>query len=336
MELFARKTNHKGIEAVELAAHGYYAVVAPTLGSNILRFRDNTRDIEVFRYSDGTSISEIMNAPEIWGLPTLYLPNRLDKGLLRTSDGLYRFPVNEERFGNHLHGFIHKRAYKVKEMGTEDGKAYVENELTFDENDFFYNCFPLKFKVRIRVELSERGLTHTVTMTNLSKKMLPLSFATHTTINAPFVSGGQQENITLQVPACEHILFNKKRWLPNGKRSKLSDYDKQYLEGTMCPVLKDICNDMYSGGTVKLDGKDFRGTVMTDTATGKKICNEVDEKYRFWIVWNHNGFMNYFCPEPMTAQVNAPNLDMPAEESGYEELAPKESYTLTQRFFTMG
>ncbi len=34
----------------------------------------------------------------------------------------------------------------------------------------------------------------------------------------------------------------------------------------------------------------------------------------------------------MTAQVNAPNLDMPAELSGYEELAPGKTYTATQRF----
>ncbi|MGN0664947.1 MAG: aldose 1-epimerase [Huintestinicola sp.] len=335
MESFAGKVLHKGIEAVELRYGRYYAVVAPTMGSNVLRFRDDENNIEVFRYSDDTPISEIMNSPEIWGLPTLYLPNRLDGGVLRTSDGLYNFPVNETRFGNHLHGFIHKRAYKAVEMGSDDKSAYVVNEYTYDEKDYFFNCFPLKFKVQIKIELAENGLTHTVTIKNLSRKMLPLSIATHTTINAPFVAGAKQEDITLQVPAGEHLLFNKRRWLPNGKKSKLNDYDKEYLNGTMCPVLKNICNDMYTGTTVKLDGKDFRGTVMTDKASGKRLCNEVDEHYKFWIVWNHEGFMNYFCPEPMTAQVNAPNLDIPAEESGYEELAPKKSYTLTQRFFTI-
>ena len=37
----------------------------------------------------------------------------------------------------------------------------------------------------------------------------------------------------------------------------------------------------------------------------------------------------------MTAQVNAANLDMPAELSGYTELAPGETYSVSQRFFTM-
>lgn len=330
---YARKAIHKGAEVTELSAAGYYAAVAHGLGSNVLRFRDEKRGMEIFRYNGSVSMGEIMNAPEIWGLPTLFLPNRFEKGIIKTSDAVYRFPVNEERFGNHLHGFIQKRAYTVKEMAADRKKAYVVNEYVYDEHDFFFNCFPVKFTVQIRIELSDKGLAHTVTLVNNSDKMLPVSIATHTTINAPFVDGGLQENIRLSVPVKERILFNKTKWLPTGKRAKLTDYDKKYLDGA-CPVLRDICNDMYTGGELTLEGKPFRGTVMTDTASGKTICNEVDEHYKFWIIWNHEGFMNYFCPEPMTAQVNAPNLDMPAEESGYEELAPGKTYTASQRFFT--
>lgn len=331
----ASKMEHKGIEAVELSYDGYYAIVAPTIGTNVLRFRDNNKGMEIFRYSDEVTIGEILNAPEIWGLPTLYLPNRFDGGLLRTSDAIYQLPVNEDRFKNHLHGFIQKRAYKIKEMGADENHAFVTTTFTFDENDYFYNCFPIKFTVEITIDLSKDGLRHTISLINKSKKMMPISICTHTTINAPFVDGGKQENILLQVPCEKKILFNKKRWLPTGKTRKLNDWDNEYKNGTKCPVLQDICNDMYTAGTIKLDDNDFYGTVMTDTESGKRICNEVDEKYKFWIVWNHEGFMNYFCPEPMTAQVNAPNLEMSAEQSGYTEIKPKQSYTVSQRFFTL-
>ncbi len=336
-KLRAEKIIHKGTRAVELAAGEYRAVVAPSLGTQVLRFRDEKRGIEVFRYRDDVSIAEILGAQEIWGLPTLYLPNRLDGGFLKTSDGEYRLPVNEGKFGNHLHGFMHKRAHKIKDMGVKDGKAYVTTEYTFDENDIIYqNCFPLKFTVEITIELSKDGLRHTASITNLSEKMLPVSFATHTTINAPFVDGAKQENIRLQVPAVKKLQFNKKRWLPNGRQVSLNDWDTEYVNGTKCPVLQDICNDMYTAGTVTVDGKPFHGVIMTDTASGKQILNETDEKYKFWIIWNDKGFKNYFCPEPMTAQVNAPNLDMPREKSGYEEIAPGETYSVSQRFFTRG
>lgn len=333
-ECYAKKVIHKGIEAVELCCGGYYAVVAPTMGSSVLRFRDNSKGMEIFRYSDDVPIEEIMNAPEIWGLPTLYLPNRHDNGVLRTSDAVYHLPVNEERFKNHLHGFMHKRAHKIKAMGAENGKAFITTVFKYDENDYFFNCFPIKFTAEITIEVSDEGLRHTITLTNNSKVRMPISVATHTTINAPFVDGAKQEDIRLQVPCEKKLVFNKRRWLPNGKTANLKEWDMEYKNGTMCPVLKDICNDMYIGGTVKLNGEDFHGCVMTDTASGKKICYEVDDNYKFWIIWNHEGFKNYFCPEPMTAQVNAANLDMPAEKSGYCELKPHQKYTASQRFFT--
>lgn len=332
-ELYARKANHKGIEAVELAAGGYYAVVAPQIGSSVLRLRDNEKGMEIFRYRDDVSIAEILNSTEVWGLPTLYLPNRFDGGLLKTSDGEYHLPVNEGKFGNHLHGFLQKRVHKIKALAAEDGKAYITTEYVYDENDFFFACFPVKFTAEITIELSDNGMRHTIALTNNSDKMLPISIATHTTINAPFVDGGRQEDIRLQVPAVKRINFNKRRWLPDGTQSELDKHDREYLSGRV-PVLKNICNEMYVGGTLKLDGEDFHGCIMTDTASGKRLCYEVDDKYKFWIVWNDKGFKNYFCPEPMTAQVNAPNLDMPGEESGYEEIAPNGRYSVSQRFFT--
>ncbi|MCM1329643.1 MAG: aldose 1-epimerase [Ruminococcus sp.] len=331
-EFYAKKANHKGIEAVELAAGGYRAVVAPQIGSNVLRLRNGEMGIEVFRYRDDVSIAEIMNSTEVWGLPTLYLPNRLDGGLLKTSDGDYHLPVNEGKFGNHLHGFLQKRAHKIKALAAEDGRAYVTTEYIYDENDFFYTCFPVKFTAEITVELSEKGMKHTISLTNNSDKMMPISIATHTTINAPFADGGKLENIRLQVPAVKKINFNKRRWLPDGTISDLDKHDKEYLRGKV-PVLKNICNDMFTGGTLDLDGEDFRGCIMTDTESGKRLCYEVEDKYKFWIVWNDKGFKNYFCPEPMTAQVNAPNMDVPREESGYTEIAPGENYTVWQRFF---
>ena len=38
----------------------------------------------------------------------------------------------------------------------------------------------------------------------------------------------------------------------------------------------------------------------------------------------------------MTAMIDAPNLDMPREKTGYTELAPGETYEASQRFFTKG
>ena len=66
-----------------------------------------------------------------------------------------------------------------------------------------------------------------------------------------------------------------------------------------------------------------------------RIAYEVSDEYKFWIIWNDKGFNGYFCPEPMTAMIDAPNLSMPAEMTGYREIKPQEAFEANQRFFTV-
>ena len=52
------------------------------------------------------------------------------------------------------------------------------------------------------------------------------------------------------------------------------------------------------------------------------------------MIWNDHGDKGYFCPEPMTWIIDAPNQHIPVDESGYRELAPGESHTLTETIYT--
>ncbi len=103
----------------------------------------------------------------------------------------------------------------------------------------------------------------------------------------------------------------------------------------MVPVLQDIDNDMYTAEMGELDGKPFYGVVVTDKVSGKRICYEVSDVMKFWIMWNYNGDKGFFCPEPMSWLIDAPNLDADPAVTGYVELAPGESKTLKERIFCM-
>jgi aldose 1-epimerase len=174
-----------------------------------------------------------------------------------------------------------------------------------------------------------------IKLTNLSAKKLPVSLCTHTAINAPFVKGGKQEDVRLMIPIDEKIDMDTVRWLPTEKPNlPLDEYDMQYKNGEMTPVLKDINNDMY---TLSQDEEDSHGNkiskvIITDKHTGHQIINVLGQAYKFEIVWNNSGDKNYFCPEPMTAQINAPNMNIPREKSGYEEISPNESFKAVQKF----
>ncbi|WP_295218622.1 aldose 1-epimerase [Ruminococcus sp.] len=325
----------KGMECVRLSAGGYTALIAPGIGSNVLRLHDDANGVEFFRWDENNTPDDIRNSAEVWGLPTLYLPNRFSDGVLRTSDAVYQLPVNEAApFHNHIHGFLHKREHTVVAYSANEDGAWLRTAYVYNESDPFFQYFPLPFTAEFFFVLSEYGLEYKFSIINQSPKKLPISIATHTTIAAPFVDGAKEEDIRIQVPVTEKWTLNQ-RCLPTGEILPLSDYDMAYKNGTTCPVKRVVDNDMYTAGILELDKKPFRGVKMTDTASGKGIGYAVSDGYKFWILWNDRGEKHYFCPEPMTAMIDAPNLDIPAEKTGYRELASGEMFHLAQHFFTI-
>ena len=333
-EIFANEINFNGISCVELCAGGYYALVAPELGSNVIRLRDTNNNIEVLRFFDDNTLETYKESPEVYGFPTMYLPNRVDRGVLKTSDAVYNFPLNEgEPYFNYLHGFMHKRKHTLTKIQIENDSAIVKTEFIYDENDEMFKYFPVKFKAEFTYILAENGLEQYLTMTNLSDKMMPMGIGSHTAIKAPFVDGGDVNDIRLQMAIGERCEFTK-RWMPTEKLLPLTEYDNRYLDGEVNPVTKIIDNEMYVAELLKLDGDYFHGAVAEDTASGKKVCYETGDEYKFWIVWNEWANKGYFCPEPMTWMINAPNLSLPADVSGYRELSPNESFTAYQHIFT--
>ena len=57
----------------------YQAIIAPWLGSNVLRIQDKELGIEILRYSADNTVQNLRTGYNsfLYGLPTLYLPNRL-------------------------------------------------------------------------------------------------------------------------------------------------------------------------------------------------------------------------------------------------------------------
>ncbi len=326
--------NFNGTTCIRLTAGGYEALIAYEIGSNVIRLRDNTNGMEFFRFKDSNSADDIRQSAEVWGLPTLYLPNRFADGVLKTSDAVYQLPVNEKApYNNHIHGFIHKRCHEVVEHNADDNCAWLKTRYVYDEKDEFFDSLPIRFVAEYTFTLSANGLEKTVKFTNLSNVMMPISLASHTTINSPFVDGGKEGEIRLTVPIGKKCELNS-RCLPTCQFKSPTMYDLEYKTGNKCPVLRNIDNDMYFGEHTELDHEKFHGVIAEDLESGKKLCYEVSDEYKFWIIWNDKGFNGYFCPEPMTAMIDAPNLALPADVTGYREIKPGDSFEAHERFFT--
>ena len=333
MKNITQLMNWNGTPCVKMNAGGYEALVAYEIGCNVIRLRCNAKGMEFFRWNPDNTPETIKQSAEVWGLPTLYLPNRFADGKLKTSDAVYQLPVNEKApYNNHIHGFLHKRTFEIVEHNADSNCAWEKARYVYDENDEFFEFLPVKFVAEYTFTLSAHGLEQDICFTNVSNKMLPMSLASHTTINAPFVDGAQESDIRLTVPAGKKCELNE-RCLPTEKLKSLTMWDLEYKNGTKCPVLQIVDNDMYFGEYTDLDGEKFHGVIAEDLTSGKKLCYEVSEEYKFWIIWNDRGFNHYFCPEPMTAMIDAPNLTLPADITGYTEVRPGETFKAHQRFF---
>ncbi len=333
-ETSAKMAGYNGIDCVELRAGGYYALIAPPVGSSVLRLYDERRGLDFFRFFENVLADELKAKCEIYGFPTLYLPNRLDRGILKTSDGIYHFPQNEgEPLNTYIHGFLHRREHRLIELAENNNGAVASTEYVYGENDPMFPYFPLKFRAEINYILSKNGLEQYFTITNLSKKMLPVGIGSHTAIKAPFDEGGRAEDIRICLPVGERVELDS-RCLSTGKFLPLLDHDLKYKKGKANPAIPPIDNEMYTAKTMLLNGETFHGAIISNVRTGKKIFYETGEEYGFWILWNEWGGKGYFCPEPMTWMVNAPNLELPAKITGYREIAPGTSFTAYQHFFS--
>ncbi|MBP3792694.1 MAG: aldose 1-epimerase [Ruminococcus sp.] len=321
-----------GIRCVRMQHGKYTCIVAPGLGASVLRLRDEENRIEVFRYNKNASAQQIESEREIWGLPTLYLPNRFEDGIIKTSDGLYKMPINVPDQHNYIHGWVHRRPHVIESIEDSEEKCVLVTSFTHDSKDEMYTFFPVDFKISYTFTLSDEGLRQEISLTNLSDKALPVSLCTHTTINAPMSDEGEEKDLRLFVPVVKRCELNE-RCLPTQELLALNDWDKEYLTGKM-PTLQVIDNDMYTAGTNKLDGEDFYGAYVKDTAKGTLVLNRVSKEFRFWNMWNQDGVNHYFCPEPMTAMINCTNLTLPHEVTGYCELSKGQSYTCWQSFCT--
>ena len=332
MKISSEIKDYCGGQTVELVCGRYTATIAAFNGSNIMRMQDTENGIDFFRNDPTFTAEDYKKNAEVYGFPTLYLPNRLAGGVLKVSDHTYQFPCNDP-LGNHLHGFLHLREHKIVAAETTDTAAVARTEYVYDEKDPFFETFPVSFKAEYTFSLSEDGMAYSFTMTNLSDRQLPYGVCNHTAMKGPFTEDGKTEDVRLYVPIGDKVELNK-QCIPTCDFKPHSNYDKLYLSGSMIPVGQDIDNDMYFMEEGTVDGKPFYGIVATDTATNKQIRYEVCRDFKFWIIWNDHGDKGYFCPEPMSWIIDAPNLPLSQSESGYMELAPGESKTVTEKIYS--
>jgi aldose 1-epimerase len=326
----AYEGTYHGEPAVWLRSGPYEAAVLPGIGANLIAFRDTERGYNFLREPGADGMEAFRKNPGVYGIPILFPPNRYDGGKFPWNGKLLQFPVNETERGNHLHGFLHTAAWRVERFGADDAESRVTLALKVDASHPIYRYLPFVFTVKLEYALSDEGLRQRVWVRNEGTERMPCLLAFHTAVNAPFAPGSTSEDMRLKLTIGQRWEMDE-RMLPTGRLLPLSEGEQRMREGAQSPFFEAMDNHYTA------QPQDGRNRMeLTDTRAGVKLVYDAGTAYKQWMIWNDGAKGGFFCPEPQVNLVNAPNVDLPAEDIGLIGLEPGELWEETSRLYVIG
>lgn len=312
-----QKSSILSLPAYELTAGGYRALVCPGLGGSCLKLTHIATGAQLLRTP--ASLEAFHRCPYIYGTPFLFPPNRIVNGVCDFEGRHYEFPLNADKGVNHMHGLIADMPLEVTALEAENDTACIEMQFTATE-DTPYLTFPHAFRVILTLTLDASGLSHRSEIINDSAANMPTGTGFHTTLNAPFMPGARAEDCVFTLGVGTEWLTNSIA-LPDGSRQETSPLQEALRGEGIVPC------------TMKISGL-FEKTgpaILRDAVSGHTVEYYTDSALRFWMLYNADGKQGYICPEPQTWVNNCPNLDIPAEETGFMYLEPGKSLVVRTR-----
>ncbi|MEK5477930.1 aldose 1-epimerase [Paenibacillus sp. FSL R5-0407] len=329
-EFQAYEGEYQGERAIWLKAGRYEAALLPAIGGNLIAFRDAKRGLKFLHEPGPEEMESFKNRPMIHGIPVLFPPNRYEDGRFPWDGKVHEFPVNESATGNHLHGFLYNIPWQVEEFGHTERESFVSVSVTVDERHESYRYFPYKYKVRIRYGLSAYGLSQQVMVVNEGSEKMPCLLAFHTSVNAPFADGSAAADYRLKLTIGERWELNE-RMLPTGEFQPLTDQELLMQGAGVYPFFESMDNHYTSAAQ---NGRNRME--LTDLSRQITLVYDVGTSYKQWMIWNNGAKEGFFCPEPQINLVNAPHVDLPADEIGLFSLEPGEIWEESSRLYVRG
>lgn len=315
--------------SITLRAGDFEALVLPSLGAHLVALRDLRQGLHLLREPlgpDSPDLSSYRAHPVPYGMPLLFPPNRIADGRFTFDGRTYRFPINEPTLHNHLHGFFAQAPWQVvEERAGEDARLVLRHALR--ECDEVFRIFPHCLTLELDYTLSTAGLRQEVRVRNDGELPLPFLLGFHTALRVPFAPRSSADDCLVAVNLGEQWELSERK-LPTGRTVPKDAMAEAIAQGGGDPFAHPI-DALFSAAPTG----GFGECRITDRRLGQRVVYQTDPAYRTWMLWNDDARGGFFCAEPMTCLVNAPNLDLPWDVSGMLALAPGEIWSATSRFF---
>ena len=307
-----------GLEAVRLQDNdsGWEGTIAVGWGSNLVSKGLAQQGLQILRTPG--SLEDLKEKSVGWGFPILMPPNRIDKGKFTFNGRDYVFDINEAGI-YHIHGLVHNLPWKVVATDTE-GHASVTTAIRSDEHPSMKRSYPHSFELRMTFALKDARIDFEVEVENFGSEPMPIGIGFHPYFNVPLSSASSKAECTVKVPAAK--VWELDNLIPTGRRLPVSgkqDLRQPIALGTV--MLDDVYTDLelHDGASVA----EYR-----DNGTGVGVKYGASSEFKHWVVWTGRSPEDPFvCLEPYTWVTNAPNLDLPHEETGLIVLPGGETFS---------
>lgn len=326
-----RSVDFYGLRAVEFSKGDYTALLVPEMGANLVRLCNTRLGAEILRTPAADETETFKSRPQVFGLPILFPPNRIEDGCYLFEGRTYQYPITIEKEHNYHHGILKSEPFAVSKAVETDDEVLIECRYYSNAaNDAIYKHFPHEFKCKITYRLTAGGLEQEVMLANRSRMPMPVGVGFHTPMRIPF-AGGEDADYAMRVSVAEQVELNERN-LPTGRKLPLSEQFAKLRDGGLRVTGCDAIEAGFTAGEIEVDGKSYRGAVVENLRTGVRTFYEVDERTTYWTIWNNGGQVPYCCPEPQSWTTNAPNAaDLAA--AGFRSIAPGDKWRAKYRLY---
>ncbi|AEJ40102.1 hypothetical protein TPY_1922 [Sulfobacillus acidophilus TPY] len=282
---------------------GWRMTVVPDWGGQITSLVYRPLDEELLRSVDSRPMWQA--EPYVYGIPLLFPPGRIRGGTFEWQHVTYRWPTNDTKGPNHLHGFVWDLPWEVAD--TARGLTIVPSTLARQR---FHDYLGSQVDVRVTYSLEAYTVRIRVVVTNEGPAAIPFGWGFHTTWNL----AGHDWRVTLpagQEWAMGHDGMPSGALLP--ELQVLRDLDRGRPAGT---VVADTCYRL-------ADGVD-PAVWMRHPSRPVAFAWRPDPSFRHLVIYRPSLDSAYICVEPYTWTHNAVNLSLPPTVTGVDGLNPGE------------
>ena len=265
----------------ELNGHRVEAEVLPQLGSTLVSFKVDDR--ELIYFDKDKLINEDFYSGCFMMFPT---PCRLTEAKYTFEDKI----INQTKYGQDvfIHGLVRDESFDVKK-----GEGKLECSINIDKNHPVHQGYPFPCRLSFTFEPQERALKISFKYENTGDAAAPFGYGLHPFWRIP----GQRKDTWVQIP-CDQAL-ELENLIPTGQTKPIEGTNLDFRSFTSLEGI-DIDNAFWGRDTSCEQAIEHRGL-------GIKITLESSDIFEHMIAYAPAG-EPFVCMENLTCTPDAPNV----------------------------